>query len=107
LTPFFYEDQIAETSRKINRELKKYNVRLEAEIFFFDAGKRTNGGFGDKREKGSMGLDVILTNTITREVVLAFDLKTGKSGTARGKLPGYKKRHNNAPIIDVFVNRRK
>ncbi|WP_199524818.1 RHS repeat-associated core domain-containing protein [Pseudoalteromonas sp. bablab_jr011] len=101
------KDRIAETSSQLNRQLKKYNVRLEAEVFFFDAGKRTNDGIGDKRDKGSMGLDVILTNTNTGKVVLAFDLKTGKAGTSKSKLPGYKKRHNNAPIIDVFINRRK
>ncbi|MDH5572273.1 MAG: hypothetical protein OEY89_10940, partial [Gammaproteobacteria bacterium] len=98
------KDSIEETAKKLNKSLKKYNVRLDVEVFFFEDGMPT---INKKRSKGSMGLDVILVNVTTGKVVLAFDLKTGKSGTSKSKLPGYKKRHNNAPIIDIFVRRKK
>ena len=59
------------------------------------------------RERGSMGLDVVVEDTRTGKVLFAFDLKTGKSGTSKSKLPGYRQRFDGAPIIDVFVRRTK
>lgn len=100
------QDALDENSKQLNRYLRKFNARLETEIFMLDNdGGRTRNG-GKNREKGSMGLDVVITNTITGKTILAFDLKTGKSGTSKSKLPGYQQRFNSAPIIDVFIRRK-
>ncbi len=98
------KDLIEEDLRTINKKLRKFNVRVDAEVFRLDGGEATQG---KKREKGSMGLDVDVISTVSGDVLLAFDLKTGKSGTTNKKLPGYRKRINNAPIIDIFIRRTK
>jgi hypothetical protein len=53
-----------------------------------------------------MGIDVTVVNTVTDKVILSFDLKTGKAGTSKSKVPGYRKSHSNSTIIDVFVRRK-
>ena len=100
------DDLVKENSKKLNKYLRKYNARIEAEVFRYGDGSRTSGN-GKKRAKGSMGIDVTIVNRTTDKVILGFDLKTGKAGTSKRKLPGYRRSHNNSPIIDVFVSRTK
>ena len=87
---------------KLNKYLKKYNVEVKAEVFRYEGGTKA-----PRRAKNSMGLDVVVINTTSGDAILAFDLKTGKSGTTKKKLPGYQQRFNGVPIIDVFVRRKK
>ncbi len=70
----------------------------------FDDGERTKN---NRKAKGSMAIDVEVVHLKTKNIVLAFDLKTGNSGTSKKKLPGYSKRLNRSPIIDIFIQRKK
>jgi hypothetical protein len=99
------KDAVQRNSSILNNRIKSLGYILEAEVFFLDEDKRTDGN-GSKRQKGSMGLDIIVTNTKTNKVVFGLDLKTGKAGTAKSKLSGYQKRLNNAPMVDIFVKRK-
>ena len=99
------DELIKDNVGELNKYLDRFNARLEAEVFRLDDGSRTDNN-GRNRSKGSMGIDVTVVNTTTDKVIFGFDLKTGKAGTSKGKVPGYRKSHSNAPFIDVFVSRK-
>ncbi|WP_028116276.1 putative Ig domain-containing protein [Ferrimonas senticii] len=99
------EKLIEDDVDSINRYLRKFNAQIEAEVFRFENGQRTLNQ-GKNRSKGAMGLDVTVVDLRTDKVILGFDLKTGRAGTSKRKVPGYRRSHFDAPIIDVFVKRR-
>ncbi|MBF7073940.1 hypothetical protein ISG33_11065 [Glaciecola sp. MH2013] len=95
------QELIDNQTGSLNEYLEQFNAKVIAEVF-----RDKNGDKAKIREKGSIGLDVVVLNTITNEAIFAFDLKTGKTGTSKSKAGEFGKRFNGAPIIDVYVRRK-
>ena len=98
------KDLIRKHADEISEMLSRHgaDVSIEAELYFGKHREPTR-----ERAKGSMGLDVTVTNNNTGKVLLGFNLKTGKTGTSRAKGREYVRRNRGAPFIDVFVKRTK
>jgi RHS repeat-associated protein len=96
------QDLIDDNRKSLEKQLRKMgvNVKIRAEVFRDESGSRAK-----RQNKGSMGLDVAIIGA-NGKVLLAFDLKTGKSGTSKRKAGRYMDRFDGAPIIDVFVKRK-
>lgn len=96
------DDLIKADADKLTKRLKAMglgDLRIESELFRDKLGRPSA-----RNVQGSMGLDIVILKG--NKVILAFDMKTGKAGTAKKKGRKYQDRFNFAPIIDIFISRK-
>ncbi|MBU2891853.1 RHS repeat-associated core domain-containing protein, partial [Colwellia sp. D2M02] len=98
-----FEKKILEMKKTFNKKFKKFGLSIDAEVFFVNKnGKDVPAKY--RREKGSLGLDVVILQR--GKPILAFDLKTGAAmSKSRGKK--LKSRFMGADIFEIQVSVKK
>ncbi len=94
-----FEKKIKGMKDLFNKKFKRFNLTIDAEVFFVDKNGRKSQS--PRRAKGSLGLDVVISQG--GKPVLAFDLKTG-SPMSKSRVKKLKKRFRGADIFEIIVS---